>query len=100
MNAVNWKPGWASQSWRMSALQRLPAGEKEGVAVQVVGLVDDTIGQVQLLAVFRRPATGAVGVTGGDRIAGDVAAVLPSVPFLLLKAEQVGVQTQSCRRWS
>ena len=84
------------------ANERLAAGVDVHVHAQFLALRDDRIDlvkrQVQAVAVFRRPAAGAVQVAGGSRVEQDrprnVAAILLAVFLLLRPADDVGVEEE------
>ena len=84
------------------ANERLAAGVDVHVYAELLALRDDGINlvkrQIQPVAVFRRPAAGAVQVAGGGRIQQDrprdVAVVLLAVFLLLRPADDVGVEEE------
>ena len=80
----------------------LAAGVDVHVNAHFLALADDVValivGQVELVAVLRRPAAGAVQVAGGGRVQedgpGDVAAVFFAVLLLNGPAHQVDVDKE------
>ena len=82
--------------------ERLAAGVDVDVGSQLDALVDDgvdfLVGEVLLVAVFRRPASGAAQVAGARRVEqdgpGDVAVVLVAHRFLLRPGEHVRVNDE------
>ena len=82
--------------------QGLAAGEDVHVGPQLLPLADDTVhllqGQVQLPAVLRRPAAGAVQVAGAGGVQqdgpGDIAPLPPGGVLLYAGAHQAGVDQE------
>ena len=82
--------------------QGLAAGVDIHVDAHLLALADDIVdlvkAQVQLVAVLRRPAAGAVEIAGGGGVQqdgpGDVAVVLLAVGLLPVPADEVGVQEE------
>ena len=82
--------------------QRLSAGVDVHIHAQLFALADDAVylveGQVQPVAVFRRPAAGAMEVAGGGggqkNGPRDVALILGPTDLLLAPADHAGVDKQ------